>query len=95
MSFTSHIVPIGEGWEGQPKRIDDPADIYQIHDNESSAIGAEGSHDDPAHLFTDTFVDVAQKANTEMEDDSLEDEDMMHFKKKEGKSPLQMDEEIL
>ncbi len=85
MSFTSQVVPIGEGWDQKSKIEEDPAYVYQVNRGESEAIGPEGSNDDPKSLFKDTFVDMAKEATQEIEDKFEDDQDLDHFKKKNKK----------
>ncbi len=67
MSFTSHIVRIGEGWEGPGKLEEDPSTVYTVHNIDAAAVGAEGSSDDSKSLFTDTYVDMAKEVSQEAE----------------------------
>lgn len=76
MSFTSRVVPIGEGWEG-PSVIDDESHIvYSIHNNAASSVGKEGSSDDAKKLFPDTYVDMAKNATQDLE---MEEEGLLGF----------------
>jgi hypothetical protein len=66
MSFTSHIVPIGEGWDPVHPVEDAANKIYTVHNDGAATVGAEGSSDDSEELFPDTFVDLANNANKKM-----------------------------
>lgn len=70
MSFTSHIVPIGEGWELIQPSQDALNKIYTVRNEAATALGAEGSSDDSEELFPDTFVDMAKRAEERSDDDS-------------------------
>lgn len=62
MSFTSHIVPIGEGFDPTPQTEVDPIYVSSASNLPSKSIGEEGSSDDASKLFPDRFVDQAKEA---------------------------------
>lgn len=64
MSFTSHVVPIGEGGNSPTLQTEiDPIYIHGAADVPASSIGSEGSNDDPVALFPDRFVDMAKESS--------------------------------
>lgn len=82
MSFTSQIVPIGEGWDARSSVDLDPYAVYAAYMNDAPSLGAEGSSDDAKELFPDTFVDMAKNTTDEEEKKNF----FLHRKKKKKDS---------
>lgn len=85
MSFTSQIVRYGEGWDAEPGAKKSQDSVYSIYNDNSSAIGPEGSFDDDKELFPDTFVDMAKNANKEIEEVEEEEQKGLFFRRKKKK----------
>lgn len=85
MSFTSQIVRVGEGWDAKAEVNESRDSVYSVYNDGSSAIGPEGSFDDEKELFPDTFVDMAKKANKEIEEEEEEEKRSLFFWRKKKK----------
>lgn len=99
MTFTTHIVPIGEGVSPTPHTETDPMYVSATGDVPAGSIGSEGSSDDSHEVFPDTFVDMAKEAEARIEKDPPRKKKKKSFfkrkKKKEEKTPEEMPEEVL
>lgn len=98
MSFTSHIVPIGEGITPTHETNIDSYYVSAVGDLPPGSIGSEGSFDDPQTVFPDTFVDMANEVQERIDKDPPpKKKSFFNFgkKKKKEEELEEMPEEVL
>jgi hypothetical protein len=96
MSFTTRVLPIGEGITPTPQTDIDAYYVTAVGDIPPGSIGSEGSSDDPHNVFPDTFVDMANEAQERIDKDPPpKKKSFFNFKKKKPEESEEMPEEVL